>query len=314
MTGRIHSLLLLTTFAAVLCGTVFSATARAGAVRIQGEGKASLKQAEIDKLIEFYQWAFEARFTPGERERFAQLSAEYYRQNPEGARKDAAALIAVYAKVRAKDDTAQRELRRAFNESFVKELRAAGGDVAQLLLSIYERGQGGETAVDVLSSGEDLRDAEPSTPSGGSREGAPNSLVGRWLKSGGSGGSRSPTGKTLYNSGNDVIFEFHADGTMLFVNEKNTLSITQCRITETMRMPGTYSVDGDSLTLSLGAGTHIGTSSCERAGNFKRTLSSSSLTKRFVVKRMESIFRPDAPLLLCLDGAKDDDCFERADK
>lgn len=125
---------------------------------------------------------------------------------------------------------------------------------------------------------------------------------------------RRHTGKTLYNSGNDVIFEFRADGTMLFLNEKNTLSITQCRITETTRTPGTYSVNGDSLTMNLGAGTHAGTSSCERAGNFRKTLSASSLTKKFVVKRMESIFRPDAPLILCLDGAKDDDCFERADK
>lgn len=308
MTSRIKSLFLLTACAAVLCGAVCGAAAQTGA------GRSSLKQADIDKLIEFYEWAFEARFTTGERERFAALSGEYYRQSPESARKDADTLIAAHAKVRAKDEATQRQLRQSFNEDFVKELRAGGGDVSRLLLGVYERGQSGETVAEVPPTGEDLRDAEPAAPSGVSREDVPNELVGRWLRSGGAGGSRSPTGKTLYNSGNDVIFEFHADGTMLFLNEKNTLSITQCRITETLRMPGTYSASGDSLTMNLGAGTHVGTSSCERAGNFKKSLSASSLTKKFVVKRMESVFRPDAPLILCLDGAADDDCFERADK
>lgn len=306
MTGTIKRLFLSTVCAAVLCGTAFGAAAQAG--------RTSLKQADIDKLIEFYEWAFEAPFTPDERERFAEFSAEYYRQNPEAARADADALIAAHAKVRVKDEAAQRQTRRTFNEGFVKDLRAAGGDVARLLLGVYERGQSGDRAGEVQPPAAASRDAELSAPSGGGQGGAPKNLVGRWLKSGGAGGARSATGKTLYNSGDDLIFEFHADGTMLFLNEKNTLSITQCRITETARVPGTYSVSGDSLTMNLGVGTHVGTSSCERAGNFRKTLSASSLTKRFVVKRMESVFRPDAPLMLCLDGAADADCFERADK
>jgi predicted nucleic acid-binding protein len=304
--SRMKSLFLLMMCAAVLCGAAYGAAAQAGST--------SLKQADIDKLIGFYEWAFEARFTPDERDRFAELSAEYSRQSPEAARKDADALIAAHAKVRVRDAAAQRQMRQAFNEGFIKDLRAAGGDVSQLLVGIYERGQSVDAAGEVLSVEEASRDAEPSMSTGGSHGDASNNLVGRWLKSGGAGGSRSPTGKTLYNSGNDVIFEFRADGTMLFLNEKNTLSITQCRITETMRMSGTYSVSGDSVTMNLGTGTHTGTSSCERAGNFKKTLSASSLTKRFVVKRLESVFRPDAPLILCLDGANDDDCFERADK
>ena len=317
MIHRLRNLSLLALCAAILFGAAWSAAAQNDSDKTSAAGRTSLKQSDLNKLIEFYEWAFETRFTPDERRRFAEISAAYYRQNPEAARKDSDALITAHAKVRVKDEAAQRQMREMFNEGFVKDLRAAGDEVSQLLLGIYVRGQnsgdGNGIAVgEVPPSEEGVRDAETSAPS--SRGGDISNLVGRWLKSGGAGGSRSPTGKTLYNSGNDVIFEFRADGTVLFLNEKNTLSITQCRITETVRAPGTYSVSGDSLTLNLGAGTHVGTSSCERAGNFKKNLSASSLTKKFVVKRMESIFRPDAPLILCLDGAKDDDCFERADK
>lgn len=139
-------------------------------------------------------------------------------------------------------------------------------------------------------------------------------IVGSWFKSRGAGGSRDHTGKTLYNSGDDLTFEFYADGTMMFINDKNTLSITQCTITQLMKIPGTYSVSGDTLTMNLGAGTVVGTDSCSKAGNFKKNLTPDTMTKTFVVKNLESVFRPDAPLILCFDGAKDDDCLERTNK
>lgn len=148
-----------------------------------------------------------------------------------------------------------------------------------------------------------------SAPSSGD---VPGSLVGRWTKNAGAGGADDGTNKTLYNTGNEITFEFRADGTMQFTNDENTLSIMQCRITEVMKIPGTYRASGSTLTMNLAAGTHAGTNSCERAGNFKKSITPSTLTKKFVVKRMESVFRPDAPTILCLDGAKDEDCFQKS--
>ena len=317
MINKIKNLFLLALCVAAFTGAACDVSAQNGGDGILVAGKAPFKQSEVDKLIEFYEWAFEARFTSRERARFRDLSAEYYRQNPEAARKESDALIAGHAKVRVKDRAAQAKMREVFNKGFVKDLRAAGDEASRLLLGIYERGQNGgdgdngEKIVEVLPSEEDSRDAEKSAPASGAGS---QKLVGKWMKSGGAGGSRDYTGKTLYNSGDDVIFEFFADGTMRFVNNKNTLSITQCRITEMTDIPGTYSVSGDQLTMDLGAGTSVGTSSCERAGNFKKSLSASTLTKKFVVKRLDSVFRPDAPLILCLDNQKDDACYERSSK
>ena len=35
------------------------------------------------------------------------------------------------------------------------------------------------------------------------------------------------------------------------------------------------------------------------------------LSKKFVVKKLQSVFRPDEPPMLCFDNSADDDCFER---
>lgn len=320
MMNKFKNFFLLTVCAAVLFGAACGVSAQsAGADKILAAGKQPLKQSEVNKIIEFYEWAFEARFTPDERRRFAELSAESYRQDPATARKDSDTLINALAAIRAKSASDQARVRESFNENFAKDLRAGTDELSRLLLAVYERGQNGgnngETIKEVLPSEEDLRGTDEDAPASSSGGGSiPKNLVGRWFRSGGAGGSRGYTGDTKYNSGNDVIFEFRADGTMQFINDKNTLSITQCRITEMMKIPGTYRANGGTLTMNLSAGTHVGTSSCERAGNFKKTVSPSTLTKKFVVKNLESVFRPDAPLILCLDGAKDEDCFELANK
>ncbi|HEX8251166.1 MAG TPA: hypothetical protein VF599_23530 [Pyrinomonadaceae bacterium] len=146
------------------------------------------------------------------------------------------------------------------------------------------------------------------------RGSAPNNLVGKWKRHGGAGGFRDYTGKTQYNSGEVTTFEFFADGSMQFLYEKNTLSITQCRISENTTIPGRFSVGGSEVTMNLGAGTSIGKSSCEAAGNFNKRLSASSVTKKFVIKELDSVFRPDRPVILCFDGSEDKDCFERTVK
>lgn len=280
---------------------------------IIGVGKNSLRQTEFNRLVEFYEWMLAVRFTDSERERFQEFVVADFRQNAVTARKNANDVLAAFAKVRALDADGQNKTRELAAPDFIVDLQqTASAPDSQFLLEIYKRGRNGETVADreVLPSDEVVNDSPKSAA--GSNSGAGSaSLVGRWLKSGGAGGSRDHTGKTLYNSGDDVIFEFSADGAMRFINEKNTLSITQCRITETTRIPGKYTVSGDTLTINLGVGTSVGTNSCQSSGNFNKTLSAGTLQKKFVVKRMESIFRPNAPWILCFDGNKDDNCYEK---
>ena len=305
-------------FLLIFCAAVVGCTNDVAAQRGNGSdkvliaGKSGIKQSEINKLIEFYEWAFETNFSPNERARYQTFAVEGFRQDAAEARRSADSLLAAYDKVRVKDGETQAKLREMFNEGFVKDLRAANDDASQLLLGIYERGQNGSNGNvrEVLSSEEDLRDTEiPATNRGAAGS---SKLVGKWTRSVGAGRGDDGTGKTTYESGSNYTFEFFADGTMRFLIETKVLSIMQCRTTETAKIPGTYSVSGGELTMNLGTGTSVGTSSCETKGNFKKTLSASKLVKTFVVKNLDSVFRPDAPLILCFDGAGDDACYEKS--
>ena len=293
----------------VLCALVFGAMSNVSAQTVGDKilvgGKYQLRELQVDKVIEFYEWAFETEFSDDERERFQAISIEAFRQDAPTSYQNADTLIKALAKVRVKDEAAQQKMRESFNESFVQDLRAGSDEASVLLLGIYERGRQKTDAVSGIES--------PKSSSRGAS--VSNKLVGKWMRSTGAGRGDDGTGKTTYSSGENTTFDFYADGTMQFTVDKKVLSIVQCRISEVTKISGTYTIDGNQLTMNLGAGTSVGTSSCEKAGNFKKTLSPSTLAKTFVIRKMQSVFRPDEPLLLCLDGATDDsDCFERDPK
>lgn len=276
---------------------------------LAASGSRQLRQSHVDSVIEFYEWAFQTSFTGDERERFQAIMVAAFRQDAVESLKGTDALIEVLAKVRMRDAATQQKARAGFNEDFVKELRVSKDASAQLLLGVYERGQ--QEPAQSEETNANRQDA-PVKSFGGANG---KNIVGRWMRSTGLGRGDDGTGKTTYSSGENTTFEFFADGTMRFTVEKKVLSITQCRISEMTKIPGTYTVAGDQLKLNLGGGNSVGTSSCEAQGNFKKTLSASSLEKIFVIRKMESVFRPDAPLLLCFDGAaRDEACFERDPK
>jgi hypothetical protein len=293
-------------FCVILCVVVFGGvsqtSAQTGGDKILVADRQPLHQSQIDKVIEFYEWAFEINFSADERTRFQAIAIEAFRQDAATSHQNADTLIKGLEKFRSRDEAAQQKIREAFNESFVKDLRASKDEASALLLSIYERSQ---------------RDKSPEFPnptkaSGGAKV---NKLVGKWMRSIGAGRGDDGTGKTTYSSGENTTFDFFADGTMQFTYDKKVLSIMQCRISEISKLSGTYTVEGNQLIINLDAGTSVGTSSCEKAGNFKKSLTASTLKKSFIVRKMESVFRPDEPLLLCLDGKTEDSaCFERDPK
>jgi hypothetical protein len=314
MMNKLKILFLVTLCAVIVgCADDVSAQRGSGSGTVPVAGKNGISQSEINKLIKFYEWAFEASFSPDERARYQTSVVDGFRQNAAEGRKNADSLLSAYDKVRAKDAETQAKLREMFNESFVKDLRAANDDASQMLLGIYERGQNGGSdgsVREVLPSEEDLRDA--GTPSTNRGSAGSSKLVGEWTRSVGAGRGDDGTGKTTYESGSKYTFEFRADGTMRFLSETKVLSIMQCRVTEITKLPGTYSVSSGEVTMNLGTGTSVGTSSCEAKGNFKNTLSASTLKKKFIVKNLDSVFRPDAPLILCFDGADGDACYEKS--
>lgn len=135
-------------------------------------------------------------------------------------------------------------------------------------------------------------------------------LVGKWWRGEGSG-FVDYTGKTRYKSGKNYSFEFFADGTVEYTFNLDVLSIVQCRTKEDSKQRGKYTVSGDTLTITLAAGTSVGSSSCEKSDNFRKTMPAATITKKFTIKRMESMARPDKPWTLCFAGQEGDACFEK---
>jgi hypothetical protein len=158
---------------------------------------------------------------------------------------------------------------------------------------------------------------EPSNDVSNSRNattgGNSQSVVGKWSRSEGSG-SVDYTGKTQYRSGISYTFEFFADGTIEYVSETDVLSIMQCRTKAADKARGKYTISGGTITINLGAMSSVGSSTCEKKDNFNRTSPASIITKKFTIKRMESITRPDNPWMLCFDGQEDNGCFEKESK
>jgi len=138
-------------------------------------------------------------------------------------------------------------------------------------------------------------------------------LAGKWWRGSGSG-FIDYTGKTQYKAGESFYFEFFADGTVEYTREKDVLSIVQCRIKANDKARGKYTISGDTMTINLGAMSSVGSSTCEKNDNYNKTLPASSVTKRFTIKRMESLARPDNPWMLCFEGQEGDACFEKNGK
>lgn len=138
-------------------------------------------------------------------------------------------------------------------------------------------------------------------------------LIGKWYRGTGSG-YIDPTGKTQYKSGESYYFEFFPNGTVEYTYEKDVLSIMQCKIKGSNKARGQYAISGDSLTINLGTMSSTGSDSCDAKGNFTKTEPASTITKKFKIKKMESLFRPDNPTILCFDGQDGDGCFEKTNK
>src|ERR1044071_1009964 len=143
MVGTYRALLLLLLFAALTCGTA-AVSAQNGGDKVLVAGERQLRQSDVDAMVEFYEWAFDAKFSGGQREQFQALTAADFRKDPAAARKGIDELLDMNAKVKALDEGRRREVRGKFTADFVEHLRQTPEDEsAQLLLGIYEGAGGG---------------------------------------------------------------------------------------------------------------------------------------------------------------------------
>ena len=294
-------------FLTILCAAFF-----VGAANVSAQTAKSVKR-DAAGMIEFYEWAFDADFSADERFEMERFLEKDFREDAAAARRETDSVATRFAEIKRMNSESRREARRAFLNTFLPNLKRneASNREARFLLDIYRAAHNGNdvlTALDAASGDVfDKRALGKAT----NRDGSPN-LIGKWTRGKGDG-FVDYTGKTGYKAGETFTFEFFDDGTMEYVYASDVLSVVQCRTTETGKASGTFEASGNTLTMNLGAMKTVGTSSCGKS-NSTKTLPALTLTKKFTVRRMESMTRPDRPLLLCFDGQADENCFEKSNK
>lgn len=271
-------------------------------------------KADVDGMVEFYEWAFETDFAPEQRDEFQRIFEQNFRKDSAKRRKNTDIILQTFADIKNANSEARRETRKLYLQGFLPKLKAKEqtDDEAHFLLEVYRASHGGKdefTDMDAALGDTFDKSADKAPVVADSK-----SLFGKWFRTTGSGSITDGTGKTKYGSGTNYFFEFFADGTIEYTVESKTLSIMQCRIESAQKARGKFSTSGDSMTMNLGPMSDSGTNSCNAKENYKKTLEPSTLSVKFQVKKMESIFRPDNPTVLCFDGGDGDACFERVNQ
>jgi hypothetical protein len=242
--------------------------------RILVAGKKPLKQSDINSLIEFYEWAFEAKFTTQERTKFQEYTAEEFRANPSESRKTIDDIVNTFPKILAAEDDVRSETRKNFLAAFLPEARKNGDANSQLLLSIYENANGAlpenvasnetrnETKEDEYGSYETVKKLNVGNMS---------AIVGKWVS--GNTGSMTTTTSGVYLGGNASrhTYQFGANGAVEYTGIMNIMT-GGCRMQIFKSAKGRASLNGDTLTINWSPASFSRDDSCSPSKNYKKTL------------------------------------------
>jgi hypothetical protein len=279
------TLTLIFALCAVICGSPFMASGQ-NTDPVLIAGRQPLRQSDVDRLIEFYEWAFEVKFADGQREQMRGSVEAEFRTDAAQARAGIDDVLATFTKVKALDPQAQQTKRQNFTPVFVESLRKATGDpTSRLLVSIYDEAHVGRPTSDAdAASAGDLSD-----------------LVGDWVWAH-SGSSTYTTGGSLMGSnGSRFTYKFLAGGSVEYTGIMNVMT-AGCRMQVFSAKKGRASLSADTLTINWSPADFSRDDSCSPSKNYKKKLPAE--TETFKVRFQTSYGQRQ----LCLTG-KDETCF-----
>jgi hypothetical protein len=293
--------LFLTILCAGLVGGATIVSAQTGGERVLvAAGKKPLKQSDVTKLIEFYEWAFETKFTREQRERFQEYTADEFRNDPAGSRATIDDIKTTLPQILAADAGVQTETRKNFLAAFLPEARKNTDENSQMLLSIYENAQGGNQTTVASNNSNEEESVETEDTSNGSG-GNVSALAGTWVW--GRSGSYTTTTAGAYLGGNGSrhTYQFSANGAVEYTGIMNVMT-AGCRMQIFRTMKGRASLNGDTLTIKWSPAAFSRDDSCSPSQNYKKTMPAETETLKVAFK--DSYGQKQ----LCLTG-KDETCY-----
>lgn len=251
-------------------GGAIEANAQAGRTLVSS--KQPLRQADVDTLIEFYEWAFEGAFTGEQRDELTRQTVAEYKAKPAESRRTLDDIIQTFAKIKLADDDVQRATREAFLAEFLPEARKNDDENSRLLLSVYEAAHGGAGAETPIAA-RDEQAAQDERVSHGTGNGTLDlsSLAGEWVW--GSSGSitRTTAGAYLGGSGSRHTYKFAANGSVEYTGIMNQMA-GGCRMQIFRSAKGRATLSGSTLTIKWAPASFSRDDSCSPAKNYKKSL------------------------------------------
>lgn len=248
---------------------------------VSAKGK-TLKQSDVDKLIEFYEWAFQAEFNSTQRKDFQDYTEQEFRGDPAASRATVDDIVKTLPKILAADQDVQNETRQNFLAVFIPEAQRNPDANSQMLLSILETANG-ELPPAVVSNDKNKNGGDDNY---GSYEtvkkvgvGNFSAVVGKWVS--GSSGSMTTTTSGVYlgGSGSRHTYEFSANGAVEYTGIMNVMT-GGCRMQIFRTTKGKAILNGDTLTINWTSGSFSRDDSCSPSKNYKKTLPAETETMK----------------------------------
>ncbi|MDF5713335.1 MAG: hypothetical protein PUP93_05470 [Rhizonema sp. NSF051] len=277
----------------LVCGTTINNSAQAGGSKVLvTAANESLSKSDVDKVIDFFEWAFAKKFTSEQRSAYYSIKSNDYQKDPAGTRKSIDNIISTYTQVRVKNEQEQIKIRQAFNETFLGQLRNSPDDAeAKLLLSVYNGAHASETA---------SNNAADSSASVGDI----SSIVGKWVWTRTGNSSYNTNGVYKGSNGSRFTYLFQPNGTVEFTGIINVMN-GGCNQQIFKSRKGKVSLSGSTMTLNWSPASFTRDFSCDRANNYTKTLPAENET--YQVK-----FKTDLGQKQLCFTRKDETCFSPA--
>lgn len=287
-------------FLLILCAGLFgnftTVSAQNGSkVLVSSAGK-TLKQSDVNSLIAFYEWAFQAEFNSTQKADFQEYTISDFRANPGESRKTIDDIVNTLPKILASDEELQQATRKNFLEVFLPEAQKNNDENSQMLLSIYEAANGALPNTAENEAENSNNDKDTSTTAANL-----SALSGKWVW--GRSGSMTTTTSGVYlgGSGSRHTYHFLANGTVEYTGIMNMMT-GGCRMQIFRNAKGKASLSGNTLTINWSPADFSRDDSCSPSKNYKKKMPAE--TEIFQVK----LKTDSGQKQLCLIG-KDETCY-----
>jgi hypothetical protein len=177
------------------------------------------------------------------------------------------------------DDAKIGKLQDKVREAILGDLRgtAGNGGMSRFILELYENGGGEPSNADVAQD-------QPANDGPGGNIVGLSALVGTWVNGRSMTSVTNSIGVTSAGTGSRFTYKFLPNGTLEYTGIMQTVSYGGCKLVAFTQKKGKYSVNGDAMTISYAPAHFSRDDSCDRAGNYKKTLPAETVTQRFAVK------------------------------